>query len=100
MALRRPSLLRWSHYIEESLGILTDSADALPSDKWLCHLVRAQHIAEDVSFQFSMDDRVSGVSVTDVKTQYHLKTFERRLEEWRQKAMKDEIDIGMLALST
>ena len=83
MSLRRPLLVRWSAYNDECLDILATAADALPSDKWLCHLVRAQHIAEDVGFQFSMDDPVSTIFLTEQKTQYDLKAFESRLAEWR-----------------
>jgi hypothetical protein len=89
MSLRRPLLLRWSAYNDECLELLETAPDALPSDKWLCHLVRSQHIAEDVGFQFSMDDPASVISLTDTKTQYHLKAFERQLEEWRQHATMD-----------
>jgi hypothetical protein len=89
MSLRRPLLLRWSAYNDECLELLDTAPDALPSDKWLCHLVRIQHIAEDVGFQFSMDDPASVISLTDTKTQYHLKAFERQLEEWRQHATMD-----------
>ena len=89
MSLRRPLLLRWSAYNDECLELLETAPDALPSDKWLCHLVRIQHIAEDVGFQFSMDDPASVISLTDTKTQYHLKAFERQLEEWRQHATMD-----------
>jgi hypothetical protein len=86
MSLRRPLLLRWSAYNDECLELLDAAPDALPSDKWLCHLVRIQHIAEDVGFQFSMDDPASVISLTDTKTQYHLKLFETQLEEWQQHA--------------
>ena len=89
MSLRRPLLLRWSAYNDECLELLAIAPDALPSDKWLCHLVRSQHIAEDVGFQFSMDDPASVISLTDTKTQYHLKAFERQLDEWRQHAPVD-----------
>lgn len=89
MSLRRPLLLRWSAYNDECLELLDTAPDALPSDKWLCHLVRIQHIAEDVGFQFSMDDPASVISLTDKKTQYHLKAFERQLEEWQQHAPMD-----------
>lgn len=86
MSLRRPLLLRWSVYNDECLQVLETAPDALPSDKWLCHLVRVQHIAEEVGFQFSMDDPASVISLTDPKTQYHLKAFEKQLEEWHQNA--------------
>ncbi|EHY56439.1 hypothetical protein HRR83_002480 [Exophiala dermatitidis] len=86
MSLRRPLLIRWSPYAEECIEILNSSPDALPSDKWFCHLVRAQHIAEEVGLEFSMDDPASLLSLTDPKTQYHLKAFERQLAEWHDAA--------------
>ena len=84
MALRRPLLVRWSPYMDESLEVLAKAPDALPSDKWLAHAVRAQHIAEEVGYQFSMDDPTSDVSIIQTKIQYQIKTFEKRLDEWRQ----------------
>ncbi|KAL9115829.1 MAG: hypothetical protein Q9227_000197 [Pyrenula ochraceoflavens] len=86
MSLRRPMLIRWQAYMEESLLILEKSPEAAPSDLWLCHLVQAQHIAEEVGFQFSMDDPTSMISLADNKTQYHLRAFERQLDEWRDRA--------------
>ncbi|KIX08061.1 uncharacterized protein Z518_02716 [Rhinocladiella mackenziei CBS 650.93] len=89
MSLRRPLLVRWSPYAEECIDILNSSPDALPSDKWLCHLVRGQHIAEDVGLEFSMDDPASLLTLADPKTQYHLKAFERQLKEWHDAATKE-----------
>ena len=89
MSLRRPLLIRWGPYSDECMEVLANAPDALPSDKWLCHLVRAQHIAEDVGFQFSMDDPASQLSLTDPKTQYQLKAFERQLKEWRESSTSD-----------
>lgn len=89
MSLRRPLLVRWSAYMEESLEVLAKAPDALPSDKWLAHIVRSQHIAEEVGYQFSMDDPPSDVSITEPKVQYQMKTFERQLDEWRRSSTKD-----------
>lgn len=86
MSLRRPLLVRWSAYAEECVEILNTASDALPSDKSLCHLVHAQHMAEDIGLEFSMDDPLSQLTLTDQKTQYHLKAFERRLKEWHDAA--------------
>lgn len=94
MALRRPFTMRWTPYHDECLGILTNSPDALPSDKWFCHLIRLQHIAEDVATEFSMDDPISKLSITESRVQYQIKTFERHLAEWYQNAMLDMTDIG------
>jgi Fungal Zn(2)-Cys(6) binuclear cluster domain len=89
MSLRRPLLVRWSPYMEESLEVLDKAPDALPSDKWLAHIVRAQHIAEEVGYQFSMDDPPSDVAITQPKVQYQIKTFEKQLDEWRRSSAKD-----------
>ncbi|KPI37583.1 uncharacterized protein AB675_3929 [Cyphellophora attinorum] len=82
MSLRRPLLVRWSNYADECINMLQSAEDAAPTDPWLCFLVRGQHIVEDIGLEFSMDDPASQVSLTDHKTQYHLKAFERQLEEW------------------
>ena len=88
MSLRRPLLIRWTGYMDDSLQLLESSPEALDSDKWLVSLVRGQHIAEEVGFQFSMDDPTVEVSITEPKTQYHLKAFERQLTEWRSRTPK------------
>jgi hypothetical protein len=89
LSLRHPLLVRWSPYMDECLEIMAKSPDALPSDKILCHLVRAQHITEDIGFQFSIDDPTTAISITDPKTQYHMKAFEKKLQEWREVVAKD-----------
>ena len=86
MSLRRPLLIRWSPYADECIDILNTAPDAAPTDKWLCQIVRGQHIAEDIGLEFSMDDPASQLSLTDHKTQYHLKAFERQLSEWHDTA--------------
>ncbi|OJD16043.1 hypothetical protein AJ78_03756 [Emergomyces pasteurianus Ep9510] len=84
MSLRRPLLTRWHPYMDESLEILETSPDALPSDRALIQWVKLAHIGEEVLFQFSMDDPATNVDITDPKSQYALKGFERRLAEWRK----------------
>ncbi|EEH48279.2 uncharacterized protein PADG_04363 [Paracoccidioides brasiliensis Pb18] len=84
MSLRRPLLTRWHPYMDECLEILGTSPDAFPSDKALIHWAKLAHIGEEILFQFSMDDPVTNVDITDPKIQYALKGFERRLEKWRK----------------
>lgn len=82
MGLRRPNLIRWTPFMAECVERLENSPEAAPSDRSLCEWVRGQHIAEDVGEQFSMDDPVASVSISDPKVQYALKGFERDLEKW------------------
>ncbi|KAI9815595.1 MAG: hypothetical protein M1832_005456 [Thelocarpon impressellum] len=82
-SLRRANLIRWTSYMDDCIDVLTDSPDALPSDRLLCQWVRLQHIGDEVGYQFSMDDPCASVGLADVKVQYALKGFERQLDEWK-----------------
>lgn len=86
MSLRHPAFVRWSVYIEECLDVLSSETGTLPSDRWLCDLIRIQHIAEDAAVVFSMDDPGSIISFRDVKTQYQIGGFRQQLEQWRRHA--------------
>lgn len=83
MALRRPNMLRWNSYTHECIEVLETSPNAYASDKVLCQWARIQHITEEISTQFSMDDPVAQVGGLDTKLQYTLRGFERQLEDWR-----------------
>ncbi|KAJ9246681.1 transcriptional regulator family: Fungal Specific TF [Paecilomyces variotii] len=83
-ALRRALLVRWSPYMDECLDIFQNSPDALPSDRSLTHWLKLARIGEEVSFQFSMDDPVTSLSLHDPKVQYALKGFEKQMDQWRR----------------
>jgi hypothetical protein len=83
MVLRRPILLRWTKYMEESVNILETSSEALPSDKVLCQHVKMAHIGENISVQFCMDDPSAEVSISEPKVIYALKIFENELQQLR-----------------
>ncbi|KAF1944957.1 hypothetical protein EJ02DRAFT_339766 [Clathrospora elynae] len=85
MVLRRPILLRWTKYMEESVKILETSLDALPSDKLLCQQVKMARIGENISVQFCMDDPSIEVAIAEPKVIYALKIFENELQQ-----LKDE----------
>lgn len=82
MGLRRPNLIRWTNFMADCVDVLEQSPDAAPSDKALCQWVRSQHIAEEIGTQFSMDDPVANVSISDAKVQHALRGFERDLDKW------------------
>lgn len=81
--MRRPHLLTWTNYLKECTDVLETSSDSVTSDLFLCQLVRGQQIAEQVAFQFSMDDPFATVTLSDPKTQYQIKGFEKDLEHWK-----------------
>ncbi|OAP56273.1 hypothetical protein AYL99_09452 [Fonsecaea erecta] len=89
MSLRHPAFVRWSVYTEECLDVLSAEKPVLPSDTWLCDLIRIQRIAEDASITFSMDDPGAVVTLRDVKTQYQIRGFRQQLDHWRRHARTD-----------
>ncbi|KAF2469107.1 uncharacterized protein BDR25DRAFT_51123 [Lindgomyces ingoldianus] len=93
MVLRRPILLRWTKYMEESVNILETSTEALPSDKILLQHIKMAHIGENISVQFCMDDPSVEVSISEPKVIYALKIFENELQQLRdQDAQMDQVD--------
>lgn len=94
MVLRRPILLRWTKYMEESVKILETSPEALPSDKILCQHVKMAHIGENISSQFCMDDPSVEVAISEPKVIYALKIFENELQQLRDEdaAVFQEVD--------
>ncbi|KAL8735309.1 MAG: hypothetical protein Q9166_000854 [cf. Caloplaca sp. 2 TL-2023] len=87
MGLRRTNLIRWSPHMDECLGFLSTSSDALPSDSILIEWVRLQRLADDVGNQISVDES-SNLGISDVKTQYALKGFELQMRDWEKQASK------------
>ncbi|KAJ8106024.1 hypothetical protein OPT61_g9817 [Boeremia exigua] len=93
MVLRRPILLRWTKYMEESVKILETSPDAFPSDKLLCQQVKMAHIGENISVQFCMDDPSVEIAISEPKVIYALKIFENELQQLKDENIKlGEVD--------
>lgn len=69
--------------MDECIEMLEGSSNPLTSDIQLCQWVKLQRIAEEVAFQFSMDDPTATFSLSDTKVQYALKGFKRQLDDWR-----------------
>ncbi len=80
-SLRRENLIRWSSYMDQCLTVLETSADALESDKTLCQWVRLQHISDDVSMQFSIEDPTACAGLDDPKLRFAIQGFEGQLEK-------------------
>lgn len=94
MVLRRPILLRWTKYMEESVKLLETSPEALPSDKVLCQHVKMAHVGENISVQFCMDDPSVEVAISEPKVIYALKIFENELQQLKDEnaSMFKEVD--------
>lgn len=75
-------MIRFSPYLQECLDLISSSPLALSSDALLCHLVRYQHIMEDIGATFHMDDPAHEVVFNDVGTRRHVSFFESRFKAW------------------
>ncbi|CCU82511.1 hypothetical protein similar to transcription activator CRG1 protein/C6 transcription factor [Blumeria hordei DH14] len=80
--LRRPNIICWSSFIADSIDILENSPDAYLSDKTLCQFIKAQHIVEEVSIDFSTDNLEESAHFSESEVQQLLKRFERDLKKW------------------
>lgn len=90
MVLRRPILLRWTRYMEESVNMLETSPEAFPSDRILCQHVKMAHIGEEISVQFSMDDPALDIAISEPKVVYALKVFENELRTLQSQRPNDD----------
>ena len=88
MVLRRPILIRWTRFMQESVRILDTSPEALPSDKTLAQHIKMAHLAEKISVKFSMDDPSAEVSITDHKVVSALRDFEKDFQILRKQNEK------------
>ena len=77
--------------MDDCIESLTTGPDALYTDKVLCQWIKLQHIADEVAYQFSMDDPWANVTLADMKVQYALKNFERQLSDWNAR-LPPELD--------
>lgn len=93
--LRHQPMIRNSPYTMECVEFFKISPAALPGDKVLCALVKIVMIMEDVATCFHMDDPASTVRLDDASTQYSLKAFEKRIDDWRADVWKD-VQPGLL----
>lgn len=86
MDLRQISLLRWNSYMDECIGVLETSSDALPSDRVLCQWVKLQRLTDDITAQLQGD---SPMVASDPKSRNNPKGFEHQLSEWEQQKPKE-----------
>lgn len=93
--LRHQPMIRNSPYTMECVDFFKVSSAALPGDKVLCALAKLIMVMEDVATCFHMDDPASTVRLDDASTQYSLKTFAKRIDDWRADAWKD-LNPGLL----
>lgn len=89
MVLRRPILLTWTKYMEDSCHFLETSPEALPSDKELCAHVRMAHVGQEIASQFHMDDPMAELSISEPKVMYALKMFENDLATLQERRPSD-----------
>jgi hypothetical protein len=93
LSLGRPCMLRASSYVRESVDILEQSPDALPTDRIIAAWTTLVMLAEEGSVALSYDDLGAIASIADLRTQLTIKDIEGRLSAWYRKYS----DAGLLS---
>ena len=92
MRLRGPNILSFNSWMAESLSLLDKSP--LLMDQRIAALVRLQRIADEATTAFGFDDASTSFSLDELRMQVTLRSFERRMEEWRQSTAPGVLDGG------
>jgi hypothetical protein len=81
MSTRRPNTMRYNSWVRECTD--TISSSPFQSDRVFAHWVRLLAISEDIYTSFSFDDETSIANLSDTRVQFMMKSFEKRLNEWK-----------------
>ena len=97
MRLRGPNILSFNSWMAESLSLLDKSP--LLVDQRIAAWVRLQCIADETTTAFGFDDASTSFSLDELRMQAILRSFERRMEEWKQSTAPGVLDGGTLKKS-
>jgi len=78
----KPNLLAYTDYMTRCAVSLADEME-VPSDAWLMHAIRLQHIAEQINEAFHSEASEDLLTGEHLRLQMYIKTFRSQLEEWR-----------------
>lgn len=80
ITLRRPMVVRYNSYMEDCIQCLTDSPDALPTDRELAYLARFAKIIEDVNAMYFLEDStLADEGLSDTKFMYSIQQFSNQI---------------------
>ena len=94
MRVRGPNILSFNSWMAESLSLLDKSP--LLVDQRIAAWVRLQRIADEATTAFGLDDASTSFSLDELRMQVTLRSFERRMEEWKQSTAPGVLDGGAL----
>lgn len=83
-ALRRPTMVRFSTLMAESVDLLETSPYSRALDRRLCAWVRLQRIMEQYSTAISWDDPANMGSLAEPRIQYTTSGFHKQLKDWKE----------------
>ena len=94
MRVRGPNILSFNSWMAESLLLLDKSP--LLVDQRIAAWVRLQRIADEATTAFGLDDASTSFSLDELRMQVTLRSFDRRMEEWKQSTAQGVLDGGAL----
>ncbi|KAL8673192.1 MAG: hypothetical protein Q9168_002384 [Polycauliona sp. 1 TL-2023] len=84
IALRRPTMARFSTLMAESIELIETSSSSNLLDRRLCAWVRLQRIMEQYSTAVAGDDPADMGSLTEPRVQYAINGFHKQLKDWNE----------------
>jgi hypothetical protein len=85
--LRRPNILVYNSWMEESLSLLQKSP--LLDDKRFVVWLKLQRILDEGMSAFGFDDASTSFSLSELRIQVILRVFERRMQKWIKSVPSD-----------
>lgn len=69
--------------MDDCVKALENPREASIHDLFLCQWVRAQHIAEEISQNFFIDDPSANLDVSDLSVRYILRSLEQQFDRFK-----------------
>ncbi|KAF2841909.1 hypothetical protein M501DRAFT_911405, partial [Patellaria atrata CBS 101060] len=95
--MRRPNMLLFNNWMMECEAMLSQSP--FLHDKRIASWAQLNRIAEEASIGYGFDDPTTVLRIPVSQMLAVVRTFDRRMEEWRRRAVEDNTDVYGLATS-
>jgi hypothetical protein len=94
MRLRRPNILVYNSWMEECLTMLQKSP--IIDDRRVVAWLKLQRIADEANTAFGFDDASTSFSLSELRLQVILRSFERRMRDWEKSIPKEVITSSLM----
>jgi len=76
--------------MDECIEVLENSPDAIASDQIICQWVKLQHLVDDISIQFMIEDPASCETLDAAMIKFAIQGFESRLRTFTSHPLRTQ----------